>query len=330
MKGAEIAELHSHLGSSGSHDLMWDIAHRAGFRLPTKDFWEFKDMMTVRGPAPKKTDVEKFNEYLSIFDLTEKIQSSPMAMERIVYDAIGGAYRNSNITTFELRYSPMVRNREGERDLDHIIVGSLNGLERAMLAYPKVKAGIVFMLDRRFSFRENKITFEKALKYKNRGVVGVDICGPRRGLFDYMEYKEVFEQAKKEGFGTTVHTGEEGDSEEMKDVIQELPLDRIGHGIKAAWDEEVMKMLVQKNIVLEICPTSNLRIGTVKNIEELKFVFDQFLKNKVKFTISTDNPVFFDITILDEFEFLLDNKILTLEQILKANKLAHEASFVNK
>jgi len=328
-KKIELAELHVHVGSSGSPALMWDIAHQSGLKLPVGDFWEFEEMVTVKKPLTGDNPVIKFNEYLKIFNLTELIQSSPLAMERIIYDAIGGAYRNNNITTLELRFCPMLRNREGEQDLDHIIMASLAGLDRALLAYPQVRAGLIFEMDRRFSLEKNQIILQKALKYKNRGVVGIDIAGPRLDDFDYSAYAEIYQEAASNGLGTTIHTGEEGSSEEMGRVIKEIQPLRVGHGVKAAWDKNLMHKLQEQNIILEICPTSNLRVGVIQDLKELSFVLKTFLSEGVKFTVNTDGPEFFQTNIRQEFRLLLENNILSRDEILKVNQIAHEASFIN-
>ena len=114
---------------------MWSIAHAQGIKLPTRDYWEFRDLITVHPRRPKS-----FDGYLQLFHWTELIQSSPIAVERAVYEVIGGAYRKNNITTLELRFNPMKRNRGGEQDLDHIIAAAVRGMDRATLEYP-VKPG---------------------------------------------------------------------------------------------------------------------------------------------------------------------------------------------
>ena len=87
----------------------------------------------------------------AIYHWTELIQSSPLAVEVSVHAAIGGAYRSQGITTLELRFNPMKRNRGGERDLDHIILAAIRGLDRASLEYPQVRAGLILMMDRTFT-----------------------------------------------------------------------------------------------------------------------------------------------------------------------------------
>jgi adenosine deaminase len=110
----------------------------------------------------------------AIYRWTELIQSSPIAVQRSVHGAIGGAYRTQNITTLELRFHPMKRNRGGERDLDHIIMAATRGLDLAQLEYPKVRAGLILMMDRTFAREQNEVIVEKAIRYAGRGIVGVD------------------------------------------------------------------------------------------------------------------------------------------------------------
>src|SRR5467141_3248021 len=78
-----------------------------------------------------------------------------LAVEVTVHAAIGGAYRSQGITTLELRFNPMKRNRGGERDLDHIILAAIRGLDRASLEYPQVRAGLILMMDGTFSEVQN-------------------------------------------------------------------------------------------------------------------------------------------------------------------------------
>ena len=172
-----LAELHTHLGGSVASDILWSLAHEQGIALPVKDYWEFEALVTVSDPR----GVENLDALDAIYHWTELIQSSPLAVERSVHGAIGGAYRSQGITTLELRFNPMKRNRGGERDLDHIILAAIRGLDRARLEYPQVRAGLILMMDRTFDARQNAIIVDKAIAWADRGVVGVDIAGPRPG-----------------------------------------------------------------------------------------------------------------------------------------------------
>src|SRR5947208_708060 len=200
-----LAELHTHLGGSVASDILWSLAHEQGIALPVKDYWEFDRLVTVsdlRGVA----DLDALD---AIYHWTELIQSSPLAVERSVHAAIGGAYRSQGITTFELRFNPMKRNRGGEQDLDHIILAAIRGLDRASLEYPQVRAGLILMMDRTFGERQNAIIVEKALHWSSRGIVGIDIAGPRPdgGRYDYRQIAPLVEEPRRAGPGETNHRG---------------------------------------------------------------------------------------------------------------------------
>src|SRR6476620_1153073 len=236
-----LAELHTHLGGSVASDILWSLAHEQGIALPVKDFWEFDSLVTVSDPQGVQ-DLDALDE---IYRWTELIQSSPLAVERSVHAACGGAYRSQGITTLELRFNPMKRNRGGERDLDHIIMAAVRGLDRASLEYPQVRAGLILMMDRTFDERQNAVIVEKAIRYAARGIVGIDIAGPRPGggRYDYRQVAPMVDEARQGGLGVTIHVGEEGGRygvEELAEVIESLRPDRIGHGILAARDADLM------------------------------------------------------------------------------------------
>ena len=326
-----LAELHTHLGGSVAADIMWSLAHEQGIALPTRDYWEFDRMVTLSDPR----GVADLDALDRIYHLTELIQSSPIAVERSVHAAIGGAYRSQGITTLELRFNPMKRNRGGERDLDHIILAAVRGLDRASLEYPQVRAGLILMMDRRFTAHQNMIIVEKAARYASRGVVGVDIAGPRpvAGRFDYTQIREHVELARELGLGVTIHVGEEGGpfgTEEVGEVAESLRPDRIGHGILAAHDPELMALLRGADITLEICPTSNLLTKALPDEDAVRETFRAFTDNGVPFTIATDGPEMMRTHLRDEFELLERIGALDKHGLTEANARGHEVSFVSR
>jgi adenosine deaminase len=317
-----LAELHCHLGGAVTPAIMWSIAHAQGIKLPTRDYWEFRDTITVSERRNRS-----FDGYLQLFHWTELIQSSPIAVERAVYEVIGGAYRKNNVTTMELRFNPMKRNRGGEQDLDHIIAAASRGMDRASLEYP-VKPGLIFCLDRAFPFELNEIIAEKAITWRDRGVVGIDIAGPESSTFRVADYQRLFRRARQYGLGITIHTGESGSIDEVARVVELLEPDRIGHGVKAAYDPRAMAMIRERGIVLEICPTSNLNTRVVSGWDEFRWIFDTFRRNEIRFTINTDGPEMLKTYIRDEMATLGRLGILSVEdqEVAAATSLA--ASFV--
>jgi adenosine deaminase len=324
-----LAELHTHLGGSVSSDILWSLAHEQGIALPVKDYWEFDRLVTVSDPR----GVPNLDALDRIYHWTELIQSSPIAVERSVHAAIGGAYRSQGITTLELRFNPMKRNRGGERDLDHIILAAIRGLDRASIEYPQVRAGLILMMDRTFDARQNEIIVDKAVRWANRGIVGIDIAGPRpRGArYDYTAVAPMIETAREAGLGVTIHVGEEGGAlgrDEIAEVVDSLQPDRIGHGILAAGDAELMRELRDREIVLEICPTSNLLTRALPDEEAVRGTLRAFIEAGVPFTIATDGPEMMRTHLRDEFELLRRIDALADDEAREANARAHEASFI--
>ena len=325
-----LAELHTHLGASVASEILWSLAHEQGIALPVKDYWEFDRLVTIADPRR----VDSLDTLDEIYHWTELIQSSPLAVERSVHTAIGGAYRSQGITTLELRFNPMKRNRGGERDLDHIIMAASRGLDRASLEYPQVRAGLILMMDRTFDERQNAIVVEKAIRYASRGIVGIDIAGPRPdgGRYPYRELAPLVEEARNAGLGVTIHVGEEGAEHgdaEIGEVVEYLRPDRIGHGILAARNPELMSALRKQEIVLEICPTSNLLTRALADEDALRATFRAFVEHGVAFTIATDGPEMMRTHLRDEFELLERIGALDEAELADANARGHEASFVH-
>lgn len=327
LHNVELTELHAHMGSSLSADILWDLAHIQGIRLPTKVFSEFEKIVTLH-------ENKSYEEYLLMFDVPELIQSSPEAMLLALETAASGSYRTSNITTLELRFCPWWRTREGERDLDYIITFAIHGIERAMLKYP-IRVGIILEMDRRLPPEQNAIIVKKAIKYKNRGIVGIDLAGPvnrteQSKNFKPKDIKQSVKEAHAAGLGVTIHTGEATGVDEMWEVIHELKPQRIGHGIACVQDKSLMKKIVDEHIVLENCPTSNLHTSTIKNYEHMKQIFTTLLNHGVKFTINTDGPALLNTTLKQEYESLLSNNVLSQEQLLQCNQIATDATFISR
>jgi adenosine deaminase len=178
------------------------------------------------------------------------------------------------------------------------------------------------------TFKQNEIIINKAIKYRSQGIIGMDLAGPNRASFSMKQHKSLFDKARKAGLGLTVHTGEEKQLAEMKFIVNEIRPQRIGHGVECVKDKKLMQKLVEHNITLEVCPTSNLRNSVVKNTRELKSVIRTFLKNRVKFAICTDGPEMYRTNIAKEQKFLKDNGILNERELDQCTKWAFEASFI--
>ncbi len=316
-----LTELHVHLGAAVTPAVMWGIAHAQGIRLPTKDYWAFRDLITARRRR-------SFQAYLDLFHWTELIQSSPIAIERSVYEVIGGAYRKNNITRLELRFNPMKRNRGGEQDLDHIVAAAVRGMDRAVLEYPPVSAGLIFCLDRAFSRELNEIIAAKAIAWRDRGVVAVDIAGPDVPGFRFADYREIFDECRRAGLGVTVHAGETGGPEEVREAVEALNPERIGHGVRSADDPAVMALLRERGVVLEVCPSSNLNTRVVSDADRMRWIFRRLVEHQVPFAISTDGPEMLRSHLRDEIAMILRTEMLSFDEVRAALRTADRATFL--
>jgi adenosine deaminase len=193
---------------------------------------------------------------------------------------------------------------------------------------PNVRAGLIFILDRRLSLEENAIIVKKAIKYKSRGIVGIDIAGPAREGFRYEDYAGLYQEAAAAGLKTVVHTGEEGTVEEMEMVLKTLPLDRVNHGFRAYASERAMKLLREKNLTLALCPTSNMRLDFIKDGLHLKEVVRTLFDNGVKFCLNTDNPSMLKTTLPREIDLMRQHGVLSEEEIDQVIRWGFEASFI--
>ncbi|WP_460022977.1 adenosine deaminase family protein [Lactovum odontotermitis] len=316
-----LAELHMHISSSVTPEILWDLAHEQGMKLPARDYFEFAKLVTIDGQVG-------YDDYLRMYDLLEEIQSTPESMFHLAEQVPTHLYQHDHIDLVEIRMNPMLRSRGGKIDLDHIIVYTLQGLERASLKFPKLRTGLILSMDRRFSKEVNAIIVDKAIKYRDRGVIGLDLAGPIDENFRLDDLTGLAKRIHAEGMGLTIHTGEATDADEMWEVVQKLKPNRIGHGIASVHDEQLMAYLAAHNIILETCPSSNLQTLAVKNLEEMKSNYQILLENGVPFTINTDGPILQNTTLPKEYQMLLDNDILTEAQIMEINARAHAASFI--
>jgi adenosine deaminase len=273
-----------------------------------------------------------------IYHLTELIQSSPEGVFRAVHGMISGAYRSQRITTHEIRFNPAKRNRGGERDLDAIVMAAVHGVDRATLEYP-VRAGLILMMDRGFAPELNAAIVERAIRFRDRGVVAIDIGGPRPGggppPYPYRELAPLVARARDAGLGVTLHAGEEGVNapdpgpfvDEMHQVL-DLGVDRVGHGISTARDPGLQERALDTGVVLELCPTSNVRTGAVRDEEQMAEIVFALEAARIPVVVATDGPEMIGTRLRAEYAMLVRLGALSTDAARRANARGHEVSFI--
>ncbi len=259
-------------------------------------------------------------------------------MFRAVHGMISGGYRSQRITTHEVRFNPAKRNRGGERDLDAIVMAAVHGIDRASLEYP-VRAGLILMMDRGFPPELNAAIVERAIRFRDRGVIAIDIGGPRPGggapPYPYRDLAPLVDRARDAGLGITLHAGEEGVNapdpsafvEEMHQVL-DLGVDRVGHGIITALDPGLQEKALETGVVLEICPTSNVRTGAVRDEEQMAEIVFALDAAAIPVVIATDGPEMIGTRLRSEYAMLVRRGAMSHAGARAANDRAHAVTFI--
>ncbi|HEV2396470.1 MAG TPA: adenosine deaminase [Candidatus Sulfotelmatobacter sp.] len=182
----------------------------------------------------------------------------------------------------------------------------------------------IFDATRHFGVEEAQKVFELAAHYKNRHVVGVGIGGDEIKAPPEL-FRGVYAYAEDHGLRLTAHAGETGPPESIWGALN-LHAERIGHGLSAAQDPDLVEELAYRQIPVEICLTSNLRTGCCKTIAEhpVKGYFDQ----GVMITLNTDDPALFGTTLAREYQLAQDNFGFTDEHLRELARNSFEASFL--
>ena len=255
------------------------------------------------------------------------------------------------IGRLELRMNPLKRtgavflkgSHAGLYDADRVIKAACSGIEDVELAWGgRLQAGLIFCFGRDMAPEANIALARKVSEWsaQNRKIVGVDLAGPEsvNPLNDDKQLAQMKEAYEIAGsfVKRTVHVGETPhvDLETFLKTIEALNPDRVGHPIIAArafWDKKDdrgLKILQERDLVCELCVKSNFLTGALKDYEECKRLINTFDDYGIRYTFSTDAPSLQVTSLAEELVALLENKSATEEQILRALKVAEEASFL--
>jgi adenosine deaminase/aminodeoxyfutalosine deaminase len=182
----------------------------------------------------------------------------------------------------------------------------------------------IFDATRHFGVEEAQKVFELAARYKDRHVVGVGIGGDEVKAPPEL-FRGVYAFAEDHGLRLTAHAGETGPAESIWGALN-LHAERIGHGLSAAQDSDLIEELAYRQIPVEVCVTSNLRTGCCKTAAEhpVKNYFDQGMM----ITLNTDDPALFGTSLAREYQFAQETYGFTDEHLRELARNSFEASFL--
>lgn len=319
-------ELHRHLQGSIRTSTILDIGRKYNIPLPADSVGELDEFVKYKKPA------KDLSNFLEPWNLFSRIVVDSDVVFRIAYEAIEDAAKD-NIAYMELRFAPYTMSSNNNLTQGEILSAVATAVEEAKQNFPiivKIVLGIA-RVDVDGYFNYNVGILEAAQAYRDL-VVGFDLTGDEAS-FPACRYTDFFRLVKEQGFKVTVHAGEAAGPNSVREAIELLGADRIGHGINALKDPDVIRLLIYSPlqhgpIPLEICPTSAYLTGTLQKSQVIPSI-RQFLDYGVPVTISADNPQVCDTTLSDEFEWLIRSESFQPQEIFAILRNAIDHSFAS-
>lgn len=309
-------ELHLHLDGSLRPQTLLDIAEKDNISLPTKDLEEIKKYMMV---ADNNKDLV---EYLKKFELPLKVMQSEENLERIAFELVEDLAKE-NYMYAEIRFAPHLHTEKG-LSLDKVIKSVTNGIERAERNYD-IKSNIILCIMRHLNVEKGFEIVNLAKSYMGSKVVAIDLAGDE---FNYPVtiFKDVFAKAKENNIPITIHAGEARGYESIVDSIK-LGASRIGHGVRAYENTNLIQELINKNIFLECCAISNMNTQIFDDFYE--YPFKNYLNKGIKVTINTDNRTVSNTNFKKEVEVLEKYNSIDKNEIIKSIKNSIYGAFIS-
>ncbi len=287
-------DLHLHLDGSLSEESVKALCRMQNFEIP--------DNLISLLKCPE--ECQDLNDYLRCFEfplsLLQTEDAITYAVERLCYET---DYRYC-----EIRFAPQLHTHMGLSER-RVIKAACKGLgENYRLILCCMRGG------------NNEETVKLCADYIGKGVVALDLAGAE-ALYPTRDYKHLFEAANKMGIPYTIHAGEADGPVSIKDAIN-MGASRIGHGVRAIEDEAVLKLLADKKIPLEMCPTSNLNTRVICDIRD--YPIKKYMDMGIIVTVNSDNMSVSNTDVKKELK-LINNTFGIDEDILLKN--ATKAAF---
>ena len=308
-------DLHLHLDGAVTTEIARKLAKLQNISLPGEDR-ELEKLLTVPEDCPSLT------EFLKCFDLPVSLMQTSAGLTeavRLVADNI----KAQGVVYAEIRFAPQLHTQQGLTQEDAILA-ALEGLKKTDL-----KANLILCLMRGEGNEGlNEETLRLAEKYlvEDGGVVALDLAGAE-ALFPTDGYRDIFKRAKEAGIPFTIHAGEADGPESIR-VALECGASRIGHGVRAYEDPEVVKLLKDRGTALEMCPTSNRQTHAIPDMSRYPLV--DYLMQGLKVTLNTDDMGIEGTTLAEEFRYMEKEFGLTFEQEQALLSNAINAAFTTK
>ena len=319
LKDLPKVELHCHLELAFRKKTLQRWAVEAGMGMEAGH--DFTQGFLITEP------MADFPSVLHKFLNTRDLLDSAAKVEQLTFETCEDMFLGSNVRVLELRFAPsFLLDAHPHMNGDDLLDAILRGVARAEAQYP-MAVGLLGLLQRIKSVEDNAWWCDWILERKQH-FVGMDLADDEVA-YPASPFAPLFQKAKAQGLGITVHAGEpnvKGAARNILAALDELGADRIGHGVQAIHDPEVVGRLVDDAVPLELCPWSNVLTQAVPSLQA--HPFKALMEAGVRTTLNTDDPGVMDISLMDECKNATQHLGLTLEDLQQCNVWAKEASFI--
>lgn len=309
------AELHCHLDGSLRPSTLFALSLEAGLLLPAATADALGEWMRV-------DDAKNLADYLARFDVTLAVMQDIVSLERIAYELVADAAADG-VRYLEVRFCPALNTRGG-LSLDDVMTAVWRGLDRGERATGTVSRIIVCAL-RSFPVPHALEMAELAVAFKHMGVVAFDLAGGEVGNPAHV-HAAAFDFARAHDLAVTVHAGEGDGPQSIREAVHRCGANRIGHGTRLFEDASLQSYVIDRQIPLEICPTSNVQTRVVRTFAEHPLARYVLLDAVV--TINTDNRLMSGVTLTDEYVRCATHLGYTLPMLAKLSLAAFDSAFL--
>lgn len=287
---APKAELHNHIDGGLRVQTVLELAKKHHVDLPSYEYDDLLKVLTV------DENCKSLLEYFKPFEYTLNVLQTEDALERCMFEYLEDASKD-NIKYIEARFSPALHLQKS-LSLNQVMHAILSGKKQAEKQFG-IKSNLIICGLRQNDIQKNIELAQLAVNYKKKGVVAFDLAGEEIG-HPAKKHIKAFELAINNNLFRTVHAGEVDGAHSIADSIHYLGAQRIGHGTNLFEDESLYNYVIDRQIGLEICLTSNMQTKSVKNIE--KHPIKSYINKNVAVTINTDSTLISGTTLSQEYE----------------------------
>jgi adenosine deaminase len=303
-------ELHRHLEGSLRLATMADIASAHGLTVPVS-------MLNLSGLVQvQDQDPLTFTNFLEKFKTLRLFYRSPDVIHRVTREAVEDAAKD-NCRYLELRFTPVALSRAEGFPLHDVMDWVITSAQEAAKKH-NIKVRLIASVNRHESAELAEQVAWLAAEHIKNGLVGMDMAG-NEAEFKSEPFYGIFKEAKQAGLHITIHAGEWGPAANVREAIEHLGAERIGHGVRVMEDDSAVALARERQTTFEVCVTSNFQSGVVSSLAE--HPVPRMIEAGLNVTVNTDDPSVSRITLTHEYQLVCEDLKIPIG-ILKQRTLA--------